>query len=257
MKKARIFALLTLSLALLAGGSALAADRYEEQSYTVQDPLVIQSIDITDTDVPIEVRPSGDDSMHVSYFTSEYEKYEIGVDDGTLRIVKKESFRIGFFWDIWHHEKVKLTLYLPDAYAGALQVETSDGDIRIEGITASAAVITASDGDIHISKSRFGGDADIKTFDGDIRVDKIEANGLSVQTNDGDMFIDRPVVESGLSCRAFDGDIEGTLAGSAADYTLTVQTADGNSNITSGGTGTKQCDIKTVDGDIAIFFEKE
>lgn len=256
MKKTRLM-MLTLGLALLLGSNALADDRYEEQSYTAEDPSVIQAIEITDTDVPIEIKPSGDGTLHVSYFTSAYEKYDIGVDNGTLHIIKQESFRPGFFWDFWDFESIKLTLYLPDGYAGALQVETADGDIRIDGITASGATITANDGDISIARSQLSGDVSVKTFDGDIRIDAIEAASLAMQTNDGDMFMDRPIIESSVSCSAFDGDIEGTLSGSAADYTLTIKTSDGDSNIVSGGSGPKQCDLKTADGDIVIFFEKE
>ncbi|MDL2318040.1 DUF4097 domain-containing protein [Eubacteriales bacterium OttesenSCG-928-A19] len=259
MKKTRILVLLTLTvgLALFLGGSALAADRYEEQSYEVEDPAAIQSIDITDTDVPIEVRPSADGGMYVSYYTSEYVKYDIGVDNGTLHIIKREPIRIGISWDFWNHQSVKLTLFLPDGYTGSLQMETADGDIRIDSIAASGAILATSDGNVHISRCRFSGDADIKTFDGNIRMDMVEAANLTLQTNDGDIFIDRPIFEGSLACRAFDGNIGGTLTGSAADYTLAVMVADGHTNVSSGGNGAKLCDMKTMDGNIAIFFERD
>lgn len=257
MKKISLLVLLTLSLALLLGGSAFAAEKYEEQSYEIKDPSAIHAIEITDTDVPIEIRPSGDGSMHVSYYTSEHEKYDVGVDNGTLHIIKRETFRFGIHWDFWNYQSVRLTLFLPDDYAGSLQLETADGDIRMDNVAASSAVISASDGNIHISRSQFSGNADIKTFDGNIRVEAIEVTNLTMQTNDGNIFFDRPVIGGELACRAFDGNIDGTLIGSAADYTLTVAVADGNSNITSGGAGATHCDIKTLDGDVSIFFKKD
>lgn len=257
MKRTRMLILLALGLALLLGGSALAADQYEEQSYVVEDPASIQVIDITDTDVPIKVRPSGDGSMHLSYYTSEHEKYDIGVDNGTLHIIKRGTIRFGINWDFWNRQSVELILFLPDGYAGLLQMETSDSDIRMDNIAASGITLATSDGNVHISRARFSGDVGIRTLDGNITVDTVEAANLALQTNDGDIIIDRPVFEENLVCRAFDGNIEGTLAGAAADYTLAVTTEDGRSNITSGGTGAKHCDMKTMDGNVSIFFEKD
>ena len=208
---------------------------------------------LTEVDVPVEILPSGDESMHVEYYTSEHEKYEIDVHDNMLHIAKKISFSWFISWET--PDKVKLTLYLPAGYAGDLEATAADGDIHIGNVPLSRLSVKTGDGDIFMRKTQIAGDATCKTFDGDIRIDEVSATNMKLQTTDGDISLTRPAITNSLSCGAADGDIEGMLAGQASDYTFVVKTADGDSNIASGGSGAIQCELKTIDGDVTVAFE--
>lgn len=230
---------------------------YEQHTYTAQNPSAIRSVVLTDTDVPVEVLSSGDSAMYATYFESDKEKYDIEVDGDTLYIRKKIRLMVDFFMFRSNPDDVKLTMYLPAGYAGELSVATADGDIRVYGVTVSGITIKATDGNIFVNRSHINGSAACKTIDGDIAVGGITASGVSLKTTDGDILLDRPLVSDRLSCRTTDGDIKGLLAGRASDYTFTVRTGDGRSNIASGGKGRTFCEVKTTDGNIKVSFEDD
>lgn len=230
---------------------------YEQFTYTVENPSGIKSIVLMDADVPVEVLPSGGSSMHATYFESDKEKYDIEVDGDTLYIRKKIRFAIGFFMFRNSPDDVKLTMYLPDGYQGDISVATADGDVRVYGVSASAMQVKTADGDIAVNRTHINGGASCKTIDGDISIGSITASEVSLKTTDGDIVLDRPLISNRLSCRTTDGDIKGLLAGRASDYSFTVRTVDGRSNIGSGGMGRTFCELKAIDGDIAMSFEDQ
>lgn len=228
---------------------------HEHYTYTVENPSAIRSIALTDVDARIEVLSSGDGSMYASYFESDKEEYEIEEDGDTLYIRKKIQLIIGLFMFRKSPANVKLTMYLPVGYDGALSAATADGDIEIDGVTMSALDVKTADGDISVDRSHIHGSVACKTHDGDIAAHSITAAEASFKTTDGDILLDRPIIGNRIFCRATDGDVKGVLAGRASDYTFHVRTMDGRSNITSGGKGKTVCEIKTMDGDIEVAFE--
>lgn len=230
---------------------------YERNTYTVENPSAITSVVLMDADVSVEVLSSGDDSMHAVYYESDKEWYDIEVVEGTLYIKKKVQFMVGIFMFRKEPDYVKLTVHLPEGYAGSLGVTTADGDIRVYGITASDIAIKTADGNIAVNRSHISGTASCRTVDGDIAVGGITATEVLLKTTDGDIVLDRPLVSNRLSCRTTDGGIKGLLAGRASDYTFSVRTVDGRSNIASGGTGKTACELKVTDGKINISFEDE
>lgn len=227
---------------------------YERFTYDVQNPAGINAIVLTDADVPIEVLPSGDSTMHATYFESDKEKYDIEVDGDTLYIRKRIRLMIGLFMFRDNPDDVKLTMYLPEGYAGELSVASADGDIRVFGVSMANVSIKTADGDISLNRSHINGSIACKTIDGDISVGGITASEASLKTTDGDIMLDRPLISNRVTCRTTDGDVKGLLAGRASDYTFAVKTIDGRSNIASGGTGRTFCEMKTTDGNIKVLF---
>lgn len=228
---------------------------YEQFTYTVDTPSMINSIALMDADVPVEVLPSGGSAIYATYFESDKERYNIEVDGDTLYIRKKVTFSIGLFMFHGTPEDVRLTMYLPDGYHGGLSVATADGDVRVYGVSASAMQVKTADGDISVNRTHIGADASCKTIDGDISIGSITASEVSLKTTDGDIVLDRPLISNRLSCRTTDGDIKGLLAGRASDYAFSVRKLDGHSNIRSGGTGRTLCELRVIDGDIEVSFE--
>lgn len=230
--------------------------QYERHTYAVDNPAAIRSIVLSDVDAAVEVLPSGDGSMHAVYYTSDKESYDIIVEGGTLYIRKKMRIMMGFLSFLFTPGHVRLTMYLPEGYAGDLSITTVDGDITVRGVAMASLAVKATDGDISLDRSRIGGGATCKTVDGDIAVGSIAAADVSLRTTDGDIRLDCPIVGDRLACRTTDGDITGTLTGRISNYTFTIRTGDGHSNVAAGGTGKTLCEMKTVDGDIALSFER-
>lgn len=235
----------------------MIAMNHTQHTYRVENPIAIKSVVLSDVDVSVEVLSSGDGSMYATYFTSDREKYDIEVEDGTLYIKKRVRILAGFLAFLDALKGVKLTMYLPDEYAGELRVTTVDGDITVRGVTVSSLAVKTTDGDITVSRMHIDGSLECKTLDGDIAVGGITAAEALLKTTDGDITLDRPIISDRLSCRAADGDITGVLAGRMSDYTFSVRTGDGDTNVASGGTGKTLAEIKTADGDVALSFSDE
>lgn len=228
---------------------------YERDTYIVQSPSAVRSVVIKDADVPVEILPSGDDSMHVIYYESEKEEYDIELEGDTLSITKRVHLMVGLFMFHREPEHVKLTVYLPTGYAGALSVTTSDGGIRIQEVTMSDVVAKTTDGSIEIDRSHIARSVTCTTTDGKITAGRLTAAEMSLKTTDGRIVLDCPRVSDRLTCRTTDGRIKGVLAGRASDYTFAVKTADGRTNIHTGGTGRTMCELRTTDGRIELSFE--
>lgn len=228
---------------------------YERHTHTVPNPSIVRSIVIKDVDVPVEVLPSGDDSMHFVYFESDREEYDIELEESTLSIKKRIQLLVGLFMFRKTPAHVKLTVYLPTGYDGELSITTTDGGIRVHEVTMANAAVKTTDGSIEIIRSHAAGSITCTTHDGTITAGRLTAAEMFLKTTDGGIALDCPRISDRLTCRTTDGRIKGLLAGRESDYTFAVRTVDGRTNISTGGTGQTMCELKTTDGRIELSFE--
>lgn len=228
---------------------------YVQHTYNVPNPSIVRTIAIKDVDVPVDILPSGGDSMHAVYFESDRETYDIQLEGDTLSIRKRIRPMISLLMLQKIPEHVKLTLYLPEGYDGELSAVTTDGSIRVDGVTVSEMVLKTVDGDIEIIRTHAGGSITCTTHDGNVTAGRLTAAETSLKTTDGNIALDCPRISDKLSCRTTDGHIRGVLAGRMSDYTFAVRTVDGRSNLHPGGDGLTMCELRTTDGRIDVAFE--
>lgn len=268
MKKLSLFTSLALSGALLLGGCAQASgythqgadaptDAFQERTYTVADPASITSIDLTDLDTNVEVAPSGDGAMSLTYFENKHSTYDIDVTGGVLSIEKHYgSGWLDFFqqWGASDDDDLRIVLCLPTDYSGTLKVDVGDGDTRIGAVGLSDLEINCIDGDVVLDGTAISGAMRSNLVDGDITLGASAAT-MDIGTADGDIKFNNTKVSKSLTCETADGDISGILNGMAEHYTSSIKTREGESNVNSGGTGDILLQLTTLDGDIQISFE--
>ena len=183
------------------------------------------------------------------------------------------------------HAWCDITIEVPRASSGRVEIRTASGDVRVEGITSELALNTAS-GDVRVVRTEgdlviqtASGDLGIEgacgrltahTVSGDVHVTTSQVNGFHIQTANGDILLDAMLAGDGpFHAQTVSGDVGLTLrrptaAGEAPAATLAFQTVSGDAHVTqpfrqtahrlwqagSGESGPR-IEVSTVSGDLA------
>lgn len=186
----------------------------------------------------IELVPSQDGKCTVEFYESKQNKLSASAQDGTLRIEEHGKVNwwdnIGFF----SFGRSKVTIRLPEAEYDSLTIEGATGDIVIPaGFTFTKLTIAAETGDVDCRAS--AGTLSIDTSTGDVRVEGMTAEEMTVVVSTGRVEIANVTCTGVLGLTVSTGraaltDVRcGSFAstGSTGDITLKNVTADGLINI--------------------------
>lgn len=218
MKK--IIALLTYFLlgAVCITGCTNSGEAYTEQSYTSEGKEITE-LCINVRDRQIEVMLSPDNQIHINYFESDKEYYDISVSDNHVLTMTAASDKE---WTDYIGGKSadgfrKILLQVPDALLTALKIATTNENITLPALTVNGEVSLSSQG--------------------------------------GNIIFDKLDVGNTINLKAKNGDITGFIAGSYDDYAISCDSKKGESNLSSN----KKSDAKTLtvsnnNGDIDIEF---
>ncbi len=176
-------------------------------------------------------------------------------------------------------------------------LKSVSGVISAANITARQEfTLRSTSGSITANALKAGGDVRIQTVSGGVTADKLESGGaLSVKTTSGKAELTQITAQSGLtlesvsgtlriqdaSCETFtaksvsggirpegvkaesidmkstSGSIKGSLGGSRGEYSISVSTVSGGSNLqNASGSGGKTLKLSTVSGGIDLQFEE-
>lgn len=218
----RRFAALSLTAALLtilAGCSGETAT-YEQKTYEAAAGEV-NSLVLEVRDRRVELVPSEDDRLRVSYSESEKEFYAIDLsEDKTLTMVCADSKEWGDYVGGKSTQENRL-----------IRVSIPDGALK-------NLTLTTTNEDISVSKLSFNGAVDIG------------ANG-------GNIALEKMAVGTALKLDVKNGNITGSLAGAYGDFAITSTVKKGKSNLPEHkADGAKELTVSANNGDISLEFSK-
>ncbi len=208
------------------------------------------------------------------------------------------AFRRGGHWSsakpgkarvaVGRHAWSDITIEVPQAITGRVEIHSASGDVRIEGVTGEIALNTMS-GDVRVVRTSgdlalqtASGDLVVEgatgrltaqTASGDVRVTSAQIEGFHIQTANGDILLDALLTGDGpFRAHTASGDVRLTLRRSTAGgedpaATLAFQTVSGDAHVTqpfrktdrrlwqagSGDSG-PHIDVTTVSGDLVAGF---
>lgn len=209
----------TAAIALgLLGGCAGGGDEFEAKTYASgETPVSGVQIDVRDREIAVSL--SSDGQVHLDYFESEKEGYDVAVsEEGVLTMAAASRKE----WTDYIGAKAsagvrKISLQIPDALLSALELSTTNAGLSLPALTVTD----------HISLFNNGGKITFDTLD--------PGNALTVENKNAA--------------------ISGAVAGSPEDYAISCTIKKGESDLPSaGGGGNRTLSVTNNNGDIEIEF---
>ena len=218
----RIIALvlcLVLGSFILAGCSD-SSEPFEAKSYTPDTQIAGLALNVQDRG--IEVSPSEDEQVHITYYENSKEYYDISVSDENILTMTSASSKE---WSDYIGTKPsaanrKISLQIPDALLDTLTLSTTNEDISLPALSV--------------------------------------AGSINVSANGGNITFENLDVGEALSLTAKNGDISGSVTGGYDDFTIRSEVKKGDCNLPEQKDGGKKTlTVSGNNGDINIELIKE
>jgi DUF4097 and DUF4098 domain-containing protein YvlB len=208
-----------LALVLIAAGSAHAAERTLDRTFTVSPGGEL----VVDAD-GASIHVSGNDGnkviVHVAVRGSEKSLANMKLDaiqkDGGVTVTSRKGIQGWFFWGLWNSEQ-EIEVSVPRRYA--INARTGGGSVELRDTIGTASLHT-SGGDV--SAKNVIGNVELRTSGGSIEADTIRGD-VDADTSGGDVHL-----------LSVDGKIRGNSSGGSVRCSL-VGANRGISATTSGG----------------------
>lgn len=263
------------------GGKAMELV-YEKSDYTAS-AAGIGEIRIRARNMPVKVTPSSGNDVTIHYYTCEKDPYEVSLDGGVLTLKYKNdiisdisNWFSGIF-KVFSNSNPKVEVVVPSAYAGALQLDTSNAPVNVSGLTSagharintsnapidvndvSAGSVFAhtSNGAITLDKVTVSGAVEMKSSNGTLTARQVTAKDkLHMETSNGRIYVDQ-VASAAIELNSSNGSITGNVEGKRANYTISSNTSNGDDSLGDGGKGGNILTVRTSNGNIDIRFLRE
>lgn len=213
-----VFICLLLGVGLLSGCST--GGDYHHKSYN-EDGSKVKAVHINVLDRSIAVSPSDDDQIHIDYYESEKEFYNVSLSEDQVLTMSYEDNKD---WKDYIGGKTsdanrKISIQIPESLLSSLVLSTTNEDISLPAIDVS--------------------------------------DTISITSNGGNITFEKLNVGNTLYLEAKNGNISGTVIGGYDDFSITCETKKGESNLPSHTEGGKKSlQVKNNNGDINIQFVK-
>lgn len=232
----------------------------------------IDNIKTDITNRSIEVVPTNDDTISISYYTSD--KYDITCEQvgSTVELMHNPKiYVLGFLNFDFSPEAYKVYINVPVEYMGSLNLKTSNakiaiedfvklsdvkvkstnGKIEINDITAKNVDVKTTNGKILISDTTSESRVSAHTTNGAATFSGCSAKGIDITTTNGTITITKSVADdiranstnakitvehiesSSIDLITSNGAIAGTIVGKKSDYNIDTSTTNGSCNPTS------------------------
>ena len=265
-----------------AQGGKVNQITYVKEDYSVQADG-ISRINIRTRNMPVTVTPTKGNEITIHYYTSEEDPYEVSLEGGvlTLKYKYENLFSLGSWFsgstifNIINNTNPNVEVIVPEAYANALQLDSSNGSIHVSGLTGAGDVrmdtsnaaisvnnvtatgITAqtSNGSVTLDTLVVAGGVDVKSSNGSITARQVAAKDrLVLKTSNARINVDQ-ITSAMIELRSSNGSISGAVAGKRSDYTISSDTSNADDNLGDGGSGPSRLTVDTSNGAINVKFQ--
>ena len=258
MKRSTIVLLVALAMFLCGVGLTVygVTSQKDVTDITSVEPIDAKEIKKIDIDVlasSVEIKPSDDDKIHISYNDAIFCKYMHTVKNGELKIectdvIPHISFGISF-----NTTSSKVVLLVPDYMTASIDVELDAGSFLMQNVTAAGNVDVESDAGAIKLENVNGVKASLQTDVGSIKLNGCNFDNTDISSDVGNIDFEELDSKS-ITVTNDVGNINGTLCGKIDDYTVDCDKDMGKSNISDRVGGDRQLKIKSSVGNVNIKF---
>ena len=265
-------------------------DGWEQKQYTAPASS-LNSIALFTDNLPLKLSKASGEDVVLTYFTSAYDPYTVEVKEGALRLTHPGfSFQkdiIGGISDLFNnlaqlfsgdkgafHNGAFIDLAVPNSFAGKIELNGSNGRVRVEGVALHAGLtVRTTNGRIIVSDVACDF-ADLQTSNACVSVDALKTradirltstNGrlearsavafgrVELQTSNGAINVE-DISTDHMRLKTSNGSVSGTIKGRIEDYAITSSTCNGHNNLPTGTQGAKSLEVSTNNGSIRVHF---
>ena len=258
MKRSTIVLLVALAMFLCGVGLTVygVTSQKDMMSTSTVEPIDAKEIKKIDIDVlasSVEIKPSDDDKIHISYNDAIFCKYMHTVKNGELKIectdvIPHISFGISF-----NTTSSKVVLLVPDYMTASIDVELDAGSFLMQNVTVAGNVDVESDAGAIKLENVNGVKASLQTDVGSIKLNGCNFDNTDISSDVGNIDFEELDSKS-ITVTNDVGNINGTLCGKIDDYTVDCDKDMGKSNISDRMGGDRQLKIKSSVGNVNITF---
>ena len=258
MKRSTIVLLIALAMFLCGVGLTVygVTAQKDVMDITSVEPIDAKEIKKIDIDVlasSVEIKPSDDDKIHISYNDAIFCKYMHTVKNGELKIectdvIPHISFGISF-----NTTSSKVVLLVPDYMTASIDVELDAGSFLMQNVTVAGNVDVESDAGAIKLENVNGVKASLQTDVGSIKLNGCNFDNTDISSDVGNIDFEELDSKS-ITVTNDVGNINGTLCGKIDDYTVDCDKDMGKSNISDRMGGDRQLKIKSSVGNVNITF---
>lgn len=210
-----------VSLLILCAASGCACDSdFVPKEYSA-DAEDVRAVVLNVRDRDISISPSLDGLIHIEYFSSAKEGYEINISDAGELMMKAVSNKnwLDFIGLKPSASKRVISMWIPSSILDSLEIENTNGDIK----------------------------ADDLAFLKDV----------ALSLNNGNILFENLDIGSSLMLYVKNGNIEGTLVGGYDDFAIGYDIKKGSHNLVSKKWGDKNLHVTVNNGNANIGFVPE
>ncbi|WP_313894133.1 DUF4097 family beta strand repeat-containing protein [Psychrobacillus sp.] len=231
---------------------------YEEKSYSIDADKVTQ-ISLSDRDRKVELVESMDSKIHITYFESDKESYEVNITEENelvMKLVTDKDWKdyVGLDTDKAYR---LVQIAVPSGISSGVNIITSKANIILSDVNIDGSVeATTSDGSIEITNASVSDNLKLKNKNDDIILSGVNAVGsIDATISNGNIEVTKVAVDKALKLKTKNGDITGTIIGSYDAFNITSDASKGKNNLPENkSSGDKTLEVSANNGDINLEF---
>ena len=236
---------------------------FDNVSYVLQDPLtyeediILLDVDVTTRNIVIE--PSEDEYIHITYYQSDTEIWDIDLINQVLQIklTNTNTWNSIFNWSFVSNATLTLTIQIPEAQVFDAIVKTNTGDIKlsdfqaleevnlmtdtgrieVKEISCDDLILESDTGDINVKNVIVNNDITIDESTGTVEINNATSDGLFIEVNTGSIYLD-DVISNKIDLGTDTGTIK-TTGLNLENRTLNLETEIGNVKVNGQSQGSE------------------
>ena len=254
----------------------LNTEKYTEKTYSTS-AVDVNKIVVSEINRRVEVKKSADNNIHIYYFESDKEHYNISLVNKELSISTENNMEwYDYIKPTFNFYNLSLRLEIPENILENINIETKNGDIIAEDISVSQNISLKTNNGRIYSKDISCQTFDCNSYNGRIEIDEIIANSLKSDIKNGAFILEEAELQK-LEAIAYNGAIEfeavdvydatlknhngrirGSFIGSLNEFQIKSGTKNGSCNLPEyKQNGDKSLVAETYNGSVNITFTSD
>ena len=138
---------------------------------------------------------------------------------------------------------------------GGIAVQTTSGKITLSEVNAAVELtVKTTSGAADVSLAHCDAGVSFSSVSGSLRLSDVDCGEIASKTVSGSLQFEK-LTANAIALQSTSGSINGTLSGAQDDYSISVHTVSGGSNVKSTASGkAKTLTLNTVSGSIGVQF---